>query len=253
MTPLIGITMDYSPKTDIRPFSKGDDVFYQNTAYVRYLEKAECTPVLLPTLLELSKVAATIASLDGLILSGGDDVLPEFYSEKTMNSKWRIDGPRTYFEAKLITEALKQDKPIYGICRGCQMLNVALGGNMFQDISTQVPGAIEHFSHNKPEWEYHKIMIAQDSLLHSIANIDEIRVSTSHHQAIKDVAPNLRVVATAADGIIEAVEMSEKKFVVGVQWHPEVMIDDPVQLIILRAFVNVCKQKIKTTNFHELS
>ena len=240
MSPVIGMTMDFSPVTDKRPFGKGDDLYYQNAAYVRHLENAPCVPMLLPTLNDFDRIVKMVAAVDGILLTGGDDVLPESYGEETMNPNWRIDGPRTYFEVRLIREALHQDKPIYGICRGCQMLNVALGGNMYQDIPTQVESAIEHFSPNKPHWETHKVTVSPDSLLYSILGKQRVKVNTSHHQAIKDVVADLRVAATADDGIIEAVEMPNKKFVLGVQWHPEVMDDDPLQLKILKKFVETC-------------
>jgi putative glutamine amidotransferase len=243
MIPVLGMTMDYSPETDKRPFSKGDDLYYENTAYVRYLEKVECVPILLPTLHDLNRVAGMVAAVDGILLTGGDDVSPEFYGEKTINSNWRIDVARTYFESRLIKEALAQQKPIYGICRGCQMLNVALGGNMYQDITTQVKNAIEHTSPNKPNWRTHVVLISSDSLLHSILNKRKITVTSSHHQAIKDLVADLRIGATAEDNIIEAVDKPDEKFVLGVQWHPEVMANDPVQLQILQAFINACRRE----------
>jgi len=240
MLPVIGMTMDCSPGTDIRPFSKGDDVYYENFTYVRYIEKTQCVPVLLPTLQKLDKVPEIVAALDGIILTGGDDVLSEFYGEKTLNPAWRTDGPRTHFEAELIKEGLRRDKPIYGICRGCQMLNVALGGKLFQDIPTQTDSTIGHSSPNKPHWETHEVTISPNSLLYSIVGKQKIVVTTSHHQAIKEPVDSLRIAATAADGIIEAVEMPDKDFVLGVQWHPEVFEDDPLQLRILERFIQAC-------------
>lgn len=240
MIPVIGMTMDFSPVTDKRPFGFGDEFFFENAAYLRYVEETQCIPLLLPTLKDLNRIAEMVSAVDGIILTSGDDVLPEYYGEKTMNPNWRIDGHRTYFEAALVAEALGQEKPIYGICRGCQMLNVALGGDMFQDIPTQVIGAIEHSSKNKPKWATHKVTISEDSILYPILNKNSVSVTTSHHQAVRDLAADLQVAATADDGIIEAVEMSNKKIVLGVQWHPEVMDDDPLQLRILEAFIKAC-------------
>jgi len=241
-SPLIGMTVDYSPNSDVRPFSKGTDLYFQNTAYIRYLEQAECDQVLLPTLENLEKISSLVSKLDGLLLTGGDDVFSESYGEKAIDGKWRIDVQRTHYEIALIKEALKQKKPIYGICRGAQMINVALGGTLYQDIPQQVPHFIQHQSLHKPVWHKHPIHIKQDSILYRILGKEEITVNSSHHQAIKDLASGLRDIARASDDVIEAVQLDGSPFVLGVQWHPEEMQDDSSSQLILEAFLDACRR-----------
>lgn len=239
--PLIGLTMDFSPSTDERSFAQGVDLYYQNSAYIRYLESVDCVHVLLPTLLDTRAAASVIAALDGLLLTGGNDVDSYSYGEAPLAEKWQVDSPRTRYESELIQEAQKQEKPIFGICRGCQMLNVALGGSLFQDIPQQIPNSILHTSPNKPTWNYHEVDIDGNSLLFSVLGKEKLRVNTSHHQAIKTLAPGLRIVATAQDGVIEAVQKDEGPFVLAVQWHPEAMDDWSSSIPMLEAFVDHCR------------
>ena len=238
--PLIGLTMDFSPLTDDRPFAQGVDLYYQNSSYIRFLEAIDCVHVLLPTLLDINAAASVMATLDGLLLTGGTDIDSRLYGEAPIADKWQIDTPRTHYEIALIREAQEQGKPILGICRGCQMLNVALGGTLFQDIPQQIPNSIQHASPHKPAWNYHEIEIEKDSQLFSVFGNLKLRVTTSHHQAIKDLAPGLRIVAKAADGVIEAVQKDASPFTVGVQWHPEAMQDLSLSIPLLQAFVDNC-------------
>jgi putative glutamine amidotransferase len=238
--PLIGLTMENSPAADQRPFEKALDVYYINNTYIRMMEKVDCVHVLLPTLKDLSMVTSVIDSIDGLLIPGGFDVFPEAYGEKPIDGKWKIDVPRTHYEIALIKEAIKQGKPILGICRGCQVLNVALGGSLFQDLPLQAPSSIQHSSPNKPQWSYHGIRIEKDSLLFSILGEDRLSVNSSHHQAIRNLAPGLRVVAEADDGIIEAIESDANTFMLGVQWHPEAMNDQSSSILLLQAFIESC-------------
>ncbi len=239
--PLIGLTTDHSPATDQRTFARGVDIYYHNDVYIRYAEKAECLFVGLPTTGKHSLVAELIDRIDGLMLTGGNDVYSAAYGEEILDPSWSFDAPRTYYEIALIREALRRDKPVYGLCRGAQMLNVALGGSLFQDIPTQVAEPIQHRSLNKPQWTYHPVQVERDSRLYHIVQMDHFSVSTSHHQGIRSLAPGLRASAQAPDGIIEAVEMPERHFVLGVQWHPEVMGDDPTSLRLLHTFVEACR------------
>jgi putative glutamine amidotransferase len=241
--PLIAMTMDQSPATDIRPFSKGADLYFINAAYVRYVEKAQCLPMVLPTMLQHDRVPGLIYAIDGLLLTGGDDVFAEAYGEKTIPGDWRIDPPRTFFEKELILEALRQNKPVFGICRGHQMLNVALGGSLYQDVPSQFPGAIQHRSLEKPLWHYHDVEIVRSSKLASILHAETLPVTTSHHQAVKEIAPGLMVAARSKDGLVEAIEASDHDFVLGVQWHPETMDDDSSSTLLLDAFLQQCRKK----------
>ncbi|MBN2357023.1 gamma-glutamyl-gamma-aminobutyrate hydrolase family protein [candidate division KSB1 bacterium] len=239
--PLIALTMDQSPATDSRIFSKGVGIYFITYDYIRHIEKVDCIPMMLPTLHDLSPIPAIVARIDGLLLTGGDDVDASAYGEAIIPGQWRIDAPRTGMEVALILEARRQKKPVYGICRGCQMLNVALGGTLYQDIPQQVEKAIQHHSSNKPQWHYHDVRIVQDTLLNRLLGQERLSVNSSHHQAIKELAPDLQVSASSSDGIIEGVEDNRFRFFLGVQWHPETMDDDSTSLALLNAFLSCCR------------
>lgn len=241
--PLIAFTMDQSPAADVRPFARGRDLYFINAAYVRYLESADCLPLALPTLLDHSRIPALIAAIDGLLLTGGDDVYAGAYGEEVIAGQWRIDPPRTFFEIELVREALRQRKPLFGICRGCQMINVALGGSLWQDIASQVAGAQQHRSPQSPVLTYHPAAIAPGSRLHGIIGSETLTVNSSHHQAINKLAAPLQITARAEDGIVEGVELPGEEFVLGVQWHPETMADMSSSSALLEAFLARCRDK----------
>ncbi|HOT98667.1 MAG TPA: gamma-glutamyl-gamma-aminobutyrate hydrolase family protein [bacterium] len=242
-TPLIAVTMDQSPATDLRPFARGRDLYFINAAYIRYLEDAECLPLALPTWLKQDLIPELIHSIDGLLLTGGDDVFAGAYGEATIPGTWRIDPPRTYFEIALITEALRQNKPLFGICRGCQMINVALGGTLYQDIASQIPGAQQHRSPDSPVLTYHSVEIESGSRLENILGKSAYTVNSSHHQAIRTLAASLRVTALAEDGVIEGIERPGAAFVLGVQWHPETMQELSGSKALLEAFLSQCRKQ----------
>jgi putative glutamine amidotransferase len=172
---------------------------------------------------------AALEGIDGLMLTGGDDVLPSRYGEAPDRSVIEVDPERDDFEIPLVTAARDRNIPIFAICRGIQVLNVAAGGTLVQDIATQVPGALQHRPAVPPHSPFelaHEIWIEKDTLLSKLmtdrlAGADTCDVNSRHHQALKQIAPGFRVSATAPDGIVEAMEDPEAEFCLGVQWHPE--------------------------------
>jgi putative glutamine amidotransferase len=174
-------------------------------------------------------VAEALADVDGLLLTGGGDVEPARYGESAHERVEEIDPARDTFEIALIAAARKQDLPIFAICRGVQVLNVAGGGTLVQDIPSQVPGALKHSLVVPPHPPYelaHEVWVEKDSLLASLlgdrlVGSDTCDVNSRHHQAVKIVAAGYRVSATAPDGVIEAIEDPASRFCLGVQWHPE--------------------------------
>jgi putative glutamine amidotransferase len=170
-----------------------------------------------------------LAGLDGLLLSGGDDVTPARYGEAAHATVVQAEPGRDDFEIALVRAARERQLPIFAICRGIQVLNVACGGTLVQDIPSQVPGALAHTLRVPPNQPYslaHEIWIEKDSLLSQLMrerlnDADTCEVNSRHHQAVKSVAPGFRVCATAPDGVIEAVEDPAMRFCLGVQWHPE--------------------------------
>jgi putative glutamine amidotransferase len=175
------------------------------------------------------KPVDAVAQIDGLLLTGGGDVAPARYGEAPHPSVVDVDLVRDEFEIALIAEARKRKLPIFAICRGVQVLNVASGGTLVQDIPTQVKGALEHKLAVPPHESYalaHEVWLDKDTLLarlmrERLSDADSCDVNSRHHQAIKQLATGFEVSATAPDGVIEAIEDPSSRFCLGVQWHPE--------------------------------
>jgi putative glutamine amidotransferase len=174
-------------------------------------------------------IAEALDAIEGLLLTGGDDVAPERYGEARHPTVVEAEPGRDAFEIALVGAARERALPIFAICRGVQLLNVACGGTLVQDIPSQVPGGSPHSLDVPPHQPYslaHEIWVEKGSLLATLMG-DRLRdqdacdVNSRHHQAVKDVAPGFRVAATAPDGVIEAIEDPAARFCLGVQWHPE--------------------------------
>jgi putative glutamine amidotransferase len=183
-----------------------------------------------PRILEWSAdVDAALDGIDGLMLTGGDDVAPVKYGETPHEAVVEAEAGRDEFELGVIAGARERQMPIFAICRGIQVLNVACGGTLVQDIPTQLPGAIDHnlmIPPNQPYSLAHEVWVEKDSLLAKLMgdrlkDADTCEVNSRHHQAVKDVAKGFKVSATAPDGVIEAIEDPSLPFCIGVQWHPE--------------------------------
>jgi len=174
-------------------------------------------------------IATALDGVEGLLLTGGEDVDPARYGEAAHATVSDVERERDEFEIGLVKEARRQGLPIFAICSGIQLLNVACGGSLVQDIASQVPGALEHRLAVPPHQSFdraHEIWIDKDTLLarlmtDRLGGADTCDVNSRHHQALKQVAPGFRVSATAPDGVIEAIEDPAVPFCLGVQWHPE--------------------------------
>ena len=174
-------------------------------------------------------VADALAGIGGLLLTGGGDVEPARYGATPHEKLEEVDPARDEFEIALIAAARSRDLPIFAICRGVQVLNVAAGGTLVQDIPSEVSGALKHSLVVPPHPPYelaHEVWVEKDSLLaklmgERLVGSDTCDVNSRHHQAVKTVAPGYRVSATAPDGVIEAIEDPAARFCLGVQWHPE--------------------------------
>jgi putative glutamine amidotransferase len=175
------------------------------------------------------RVAEALAGADGLLLTGGGDVESSRYGEAPHPATEDVDPARDEFEIGLIAEARRRDLPIFGICRGAQVLNIAAGGTLVQDIPSEISGALNHsldVPQHQPYDLAHEVWIEKDSLLaqlmaERLVGSDTCEVNSRHHQAVKAVAPGFRVAATAPDGVIEAIEDPSLRFCLGVEWHPE--------------------------------
>jgi putative glutamine amidotransferase len=221
--PVIGITgrTDQSVRPPNRP------LFATAQTYVQAVELGGGAPVVIPPHLEEAKNRAIFEHLDGLILSGGGDVLPALYGEEDSGLLWFVDEQRDRAELALAQWALTEKLPVLAICRGIQVLNVAAGGTLIQDIPTQVPNALSHSTvAGRPMAAVaHTVEVAADSRLAALVGPGELGVNSAHHQAVKAVGAGLAVTARAPDGIIEGLESPTHPFCIGVQWHPEAMVE----------------------------
>lgn len=218
-----------------------------NQNYYRAILKAGGMPFILPCLpLSNNNSQNTILlgnyldKIDGLLLSGADDLSPQLYNEKPLIGKLNlIPETKEMFDLQLTKLALRKKIPILGICYGAQLINVALGGSLFQNIPSQIKTARNHKN------TYHKVYISELSLLYHIIGKKSILVNSSHHQSIKKPGKNLIVNARSEDCLIEGIEMpyhlkkpfSSNKFCLGIQWHPEEMLDKKEQVMLFRTFV----------------
>ena len=206
---------------------------------VRAILAAGGRPYLLPSALPLDSIPEVMREFDGLFISGGGDIHPDFFGGQMHPSIDGIDRERDEFELALCRQAVEMDKAVFGICRGQQVLNVALGGNLVVDIPSEVPHAGQHqwwpnFQRSRLS---HSVQLEEGSLLADIMGGKEFEVNSLHHQSVKELGKGLRVTATAPDGVIEALEMPGKHFVLSVQWHPEWLPDSAPMRQIFKAFV----------------
>ena len=195
-----------------------------NRAYVHAIEAAGGVPIILPVTRDADIIARYLGVVDGLLLSGGVDIGPEWYDAPPHPKLGPTDADRDATEIPLACAAVAQDVPIFGICRGLQVLNVALGGSLYQDLPAEHPSLIAHqqTDRNIPRSQtVHNIALAPEGRLAGILGPDPMPVNSLHHQAIHRLAPGMEITARAADGVIEAVEMPGKYYVVAVQFHPE--------------------------------
>jgi len=190
-----------------------------NTAYVRALESAGLVPLAVPTMLAADRAGAALAAVRGLVLTGGEDVAPDRYGAAPHPRLGAVDPVRDAAEVALITIARARRVPILAICRGIQILNVALGGTLYQDLGSERPSSVPH----SDETLRHAVRVEAGSLLERTLGTRLATVNSRHHQAIRDLAPGLKAVAWADDGVIEGVEPANtnEAWIVAVQWHPE--------------------------------
>jgi putative glutamine amidotransferase len=207
-------------------------------AYSQAVLNCGGAPLLVPITQDSSSLAAVCSRIDGLILTGGPDVNPRFYKQEPHQGLQDVDEAQDQMELELTRQALADDKPVLGICRGLQVLNVAMGGTLYQDIQRQVPKACNHAPRADRGIVTHKIRIESNTRLLNILQRRNLWVNSKHHQAVNRPAPGLSVCAKATDGIIEALEAPERTFVIAVQWHPEgLWQNDPSARKLFKALV----------------
>lgn len=196
-------------------------------SYIQAVIKAGGAPVLIPPTTDVTVLRRITAHLDGLIITGGKDVNPLWYGEEPLQQLGEVDPLRDAYELKLIKLAADRNIPILGICRGEQLINVAFGGTLYQDIPSQRAGknAVKHVQKMPGEYASHTVTLVAGSQLEAILGAGKQGVNTFHHQAVKDIAPGFRAAAYSADSVIEAIEAWPNRPVAGVQWHPEALLN----------------------------
>lgn len=236
--PIIGMN-NFSPDDGFQPGPYHQVPKY----YAQALDKSGACVVQFPMIRNSENITQYINMIDGLLIPGGEDVAPVQYNEEPHLNLQNVNLTRDEFEMALIKEAMKQGKPILGICRGCQILNVTLGGTLYQDIPSQKENCLQHVQKSAYYERWHKIKIEKGSDFHKLFG-DELYTNSVHHQAIKDLSDKLKVVAKTSDGIPEVVESNmEGQFLMGVQFHPEMMYEKYPELIkVFEHFVEVCKK-----------
>ena len=200
-----------------------------NQSYVRALTAAGCAPVLIPILDDDDRLRAIYERLDGIVFPGGADVAPEEYGEAPIDNLNIIEAPRDRTELTLARWAFADDLPALGICRGQQVLNVALGGSLYQDLRYQGVTTVEHSDADGRARNalLHRVRLDPSSRLAQLIDETSIEVNSLHHQAVKAVAPPLTATGTSDDGVIEALESADRRFLIAVQWHPEEIDEIP--------------------------
>ncbi len=232
--PFIGLT----PSHDIHT----NDISMRNT-YLGAIKGAGGAPVVLPLELEEPDLKQLVSMLDGFLFTGGPDVHPFLFGEETHIHCGEVSDKRDSLELTLLRLVMEAKKPILGICRGIQLINIGLGGTIYQDLPSQFPQAFP-IAHKQP-FPYatpsHSVSIVPGTRLASICQSSSIKVNSMHHQAVKDLAAGCIVSGTGPDGLIEAIEMPDYPFLVGVQWHPEYLWgQDPSAASLFSHFVKAC-------------
>lgn len=199
-----------------------------NSAYVTALESAGIVPVVVPPFSSNDAVRSILSRVDGLLLTGGEDVEPSLYGQPRGSKCGPSNEARDHTEIALVRAAREMRLPVLAICRGPQLLNVALGGTLIQDIPSEVPNALGHEAREDRTARVHRVTIDEGSRIAEAVGETHITVNSLHHQSVRDVAPGLKVTAKAPDGIIEGLESaSDDWWAIAVQWHPEEMNDSP--------------------------
>lgn len=233
-SPLIGVTTR-NGRSDLYQI----DVIQTPRPYSEALVRAGAIPVLIPLNLPLDKLSELLGRLDGLVFTGGGDIEIHRFNSEPHEKLYDLDAERDDIEIQLVRQAAQDNKPFLGICRGLQIANVAFGGTLYTHIPDQLPGALQHTNFPDHPWDYlaHPVQVSEGSRLAEILGEPIVQVNSLHHQGIKDLAADFKAVASAPDGLIEAIELPEHPFAVGVQWHPECLPQDARMQNLFRALV----------------
>jgi putative glutamine amidotransferase len=219
-------------------WDESKDSMWMLPGYFAGIEGAGGIPLMLPLTDDPSVIRQIAGAADGLLFTGGQDVQPALYGQETLPACEEVCARRDGMERLLFAEALGRDLPVFGICRGIQLINVLLGGSLYQDILSQTGSPVAHNMRGPPyDRPAHAVSARADTPLRDLLGSGAVSVNSYHHQGIRDLAPPLAVMAEAPDGLAEAVYMPGKAFVWAVQWHPEFALGDPASRALFAAFV----------------
>lgn len=247
MRPIIGICVNQSSDDSIGTMTnlgfRDQDWQLIASDYISAVELAGGCPIILPIVDDIKTIWNFIEKLDGIIFTGGSDINPQYYDEKPIYELATTNPLRDQYEIVLCKKVLYETEiPVLGICRGCQLINVVAGGTLYQDLETQWLNGFNHKLTSFPKYyPSHKVAIEDGSRLNDIFEKQELGVNSFNHQAIRDLGENLIATMKAEDGLVEGIEMNGNRFVVAVQWHPEMMIEkDSTYLKYFKHFVKIC-------------
>lgn len=233
--PVIGLTSSYERTEDL------DRIFLPSN-YLESIRHFGGIPLLVPVKAGPEELEYLLDQCDGLLLTGGNDIDPALYGEEILNDTVEPVPERDEMETKLCRMAAGRDLPVFGICRGIQIMNVAFGGTLYQDIPSQIHSEIKHRMEKPCHRSCHSCIPEHGSPLQQLVGSHVIGVNSHHHQAVKTVAPGFSVMGRSEDGVIEAIWNPSKKFVWGVQWHPERIWDiEESSAKLFEAFIAACK------------
>jgi len=232
MQPIIGITTNQTDN------SYGQANVNLSQAYVNAILQAGGVPVLIPSAVVNDGWRSLYSRLDGILFSGGGDISLDHFKGEPHPRIEEIEPERDRVELNLLQAAVSDGKPFLGICRGCQLLNVGLGGTLYTHIPDQLPGALDHsYPGNMRTVLVHEVKIEERTKIADVLGEPLIKVNSLHHQGLKDIPASLRVAGYAPDGLVEAIELADHPFGMAVQWHPEWLTDQPSTRSLFRRFV----------------
>lgn len=223
-------------------YDEEKESYWMLPGYMTGLEEAGAVPVMMPLTEDARVIERLVELFDGFLLTGGHDVDPAMYGEEPLKECGALCTPRDRMEKLLLLKALEADKPVFGICRGIQLLNVGLGGTLYQDLPSQHPSGVNHHMTAPYHQPAHEVFVEKETPLYRILGTEKLEVNSYHHQAVKDLAPGLEAMAYAGDGLAEAVWMPGRRFVAAVQWHPEFSYKvNESSRRLFAAFVDACR------------
>lgn len=236
--PLIGLTTTSTPRRS------HPSIYGANRPYAEAVRQAGGMPILIPNDIAVDDLDTLLSRMDGVLFTGGYDIDPACYGHPDHPMSEKVDAERDQVEIHLVNTMARSGQPFFGICRGLQIINVALGGRLYEHLPDQLPGNLHLENHDKPrDFLAHSVTVNPDSHLAHILTIREACVNSLHHQGVRQVAPDLRVTALAPDGLVEGIELPGHPFALAVQWHPEELLEYAAMCNLFRAFIHACQLK----------